>query len=205
MKTLECGLWPCASTLTPLSISRLQNGAATAIKSPRNPKHRQGACARPQTALQRRLCRAAVLISLAALCLLVLPFSGRAQSYDLSWFTIDGGGAAASSGGVYTLGGTIGQPDAGRLSGGIYTLDGGFWGIVAAIQTPGAPLLSAGRSGNNVIISWPASATGYGVEENSNLSLSTWYAVSQSAVTNGGQISVTVPASVGNKFYRLKK
>lgn len=48
--------------------------------------------------------------------------------YDLTWSTIDGGGATFSTGGGYSLGGTIGQPDAGLLSGGGYTLGGGFWG-----------------------------------------------------------------------------
>jgi hypothetical protein len=45
----------------------------------------------------------------------------------LSWYTIDGGGES-SSGGGYTLDGTLGQPDAGSLSGGSYTLVGGFGG-----------------------------------------------------------------------------
>ena len=35
-----------------------------------------------------------------------------AGSYDLSWWTIDGGGGA-SSGGAYELAGTSGQPNAG--------------------------------------------------------------------------------------------
>ena len=35
--------------------------------------------------------------------------------------------------------GTIGQPDAESMSGGNYTLQGGFWGVVAAVQTVGAP------------------------------------------------------------------
>ena len=47
--------------------------------------------------------------------------------YDLSWYTLDGGGGS-SSGGGYSLSGTIGQPDAGTVSGGGYTLLGGFWG-----------------------------------------------------------------------------
>jgi hypothetical protein len=47
--------------------------------------------------------------------------------YDLSWWTVDGGGGN-SSGGRYGLGGTIGQPDPGLLVGGDYTLGGGFWG-----------------------------------------------------------------------------
>jgi hypothetical protein len=48
--------------------------------------------------------------------------------YTLDWWTADGGGGMNSSGGVYSLGGTIGQPDAGTSSGGPYTLVGGFWG-----------------------------------------------------------------------------
>ena len=47
--------------------------------------------------------------------------------YDLSWWTADGGGGT-SSGGNYSLSGTIGQPDAGPvLSGPGYRLSGGFW------------------------------------------------------------------------------
>lgn len=59
----------------------------------------------------------------------------RAQvnSYNLSWWTVDGGGGT-STGGSYILNGTLGQPDAGTVaSGGGYTLAGGFWhGGVAA-------------------------------------------------------------------------
>jgi hypothetical protein len=46
--------------------------------------------------------------------------------YDLSWYTIDGGGGTSEAGG-FTLSGTIGQPDAGTMSGGGYELAGGFW------------------------------------------------------------------------------
>jgi hypothetical protein len=49
-------------------------------------------------------------------------------SYRLTWWTVDGGGWTFSRGGAHTLGGTIGQPDAGLLRGGEYTLGGGFWG-----------------------------------------------------------------------------
>jgi len=63
-------------------------------------------------------------------CLLlvaVVPLALAQIGYDLSWWTVDGGGATLSSGGGYRLGGTIGQPDAGVLAGGGYTLAGGFW------------------------------------------------------------------------------
>ena len=46
--------------------------------------------------------------------------------YEITWSTIDGGGGT-STGGNYTLSGTIGQPDAGMMSGGDYKLVGGFW------------------------------------------------------------------------------
>jgi len=74
------------------------------------------------------------LLLLAALFSLLASVA-RAQSgggYDLSWSTIDGGGTTWSEGGGYSLGGTIGQPDAEVLSGGGYTLAGGFWGGAAA-------------------------------------------------------------------------
>lgn len=48
--------------------------------------------------------------------------------FDPTWWTMDGGGWTFSSGGVYTLGATIGQPDAWGMAGGQYTLMGGFWG-----------------------------------------------------------------------------
>jgi len=49
-------------------------------------------------------------------------------AYDLSWHTIDGGGGT-STGGTYSLSGTIGQHDASTslMTGGTFELAGGFW------------------------------------------------------------------------------
>ena len=71
-------------------------------------------------------------IAFAIALLLAMPILARTNpapttAYDLGWYTIDGGGATFSTGGEYSLGGTIGQPDAGTLSGGSYALRGGFW------------------------------------------------------------------------------
>jgi hypothetical protein len=59
-----------------------------------------------------------------------------AADYAIDWHTVDGGGAGpanASSGGTYTLSGTVGQSDARNhpqaMSGGGYRLTGGFWVI----------------------------------------------------------------------------
>ena len=72
--------------------------------------------------------RPTLYLILLSLALLAAGFPVLAQSgpFDLSWWTIDGGGGT-SSGGDYALSGTIGQADASTLSGGDYTLAGGFW------------------------------------------------------------------------------
>jgi len=48
-----------------------------------------------------------------------------AQNYAIDWWTIDGGGGT-STGGVYSVTGTIGQPDAGStaMTGGAYSVTG---------------------------------------------------------------------------------
>ena len=51
-----------------------------------------------------------------------------ATDYVLSWWTVDGGGATFLENDGYTLGRTIGQPDAAVWDGSGYSLIGGFWG-----------------------------------------------------------------------------
>jgi hypothetical protein len=76
-----------------------------------------------QTAQKHRFGLVAIAMACAAPAAL-------AQNFDLSWFTVDGGGATFSTGGVFELGGTIGQPDAGVMTGGTFELVGGFWAAV---------------------------------------------------------------------------
>jgi hypothetical protein len=50
--------------------------------------------------------------------------------FDLTWSTIDGGGAMNSAGGSFDLSGTVGQPDTQSppvMTGGSFELTGGFW------------------------------------------------------------------------------
>jgi len=88
--------------------------------------------------------RITYLALLLAGALALLPVSAAlAQSggnYDLSWWTVDGGGGT-SSGGGYTLQGTAGQPDAATWSGGDYTLTGGFWSGAAVEYRVYLPLV----------------------------------------------------------------
>lgn len=77
-----------------------------------------------------------LLVAVAAL-LLVASLALAMDGYDLTWWTVDGGGGTFSTGGGYSLGGTAGQPDAGLMEGGEYTLAGGFWPGGAAAPEPG--------------------------------------------------------------------
>jgi hypothetical protein len=140
---------------------------------------------------------------LTVLLLATLSSSALAQTYSIDWFTIDGGGGA-STGGVYSVSGTIGQPDAGVLIGGSFRLDGGFWGIITMVQSPGSPLLRIqSTTTNSVIIAWPAPSTGFLLQQNSSLSAIGWLSVTDTAVTVGSEKQVMIASPRGNKFYRL--
>ncbi len=55
--------------------------------------------------------------------------------YDMSWWSVDGGGGE-STGGVFALTGAIGQPDAARSGGCGVVLDGGIWSGPVLCETP---------------------------------------------------------------------
>jgi uncharacterized repeat protein (TIGR01451 family) len=78
---------------------------------------------------------------LAGLLGLAAAAPAGAQTYELSWWTVDGGGVVGASNGPFTLSGTAGQPDAGPAqAGGTYTLAGGFWGATLPAGGPQADL-----------------------------------------------------------------
>ena len=148
-----------------------------------------------------------ITLSFACLAgLLLLPVAGHTQSYSIDWFTVDGGGGT-STGGVYSVSGTIGQPDAGAtMSGGNYSVDGGFWSFAAVVQTPGAPLLSIRVTApNTVVVSWPSPSTGFLLQTNNNLATGNWNNYDGTVGDNGTVKSVTNSPPAGNLFFRLKK
>ena len=143
---------------------------------------------------------------MAGLVSLLASLPTQAQTYSTDWSTVDGGGGT-STGGVYTVTGTVGQPDASTLSGGTYTLSSAFWGVVAAVQTPGAPWLTVTRTNNTVIVSWPLTAGGWVLERTNALPQVSvpWPQVSPPYQTNGVNVQFTEPIAAGNRFYRLHK
>jgi hypothetical protein len=86
---------------------------------------------------------------LAVAFYLAAALGTRAQSFSIDRFAIAGGGGT-STGGLFAVSGTIGQPDAVTMSGGNYSLAGGFW---SAIQTPppvGSVIISVRVVGDEV-------------------------------------------------------
>ncbi len=147
----------------------------------------------------------APFIALSAVGCMVLgvAMSALAQSYSIDWHTTDGGGGA-STGDVYAVTGTIGQPDAGGpMTGGNFSLTGGFWSLISVVQTVGVPALTITQSGNSVIVSWP-DAGSYTLQQNANLALANGWATSGYAITTtNGTCSITITAPTGNVFFRL--
>lgn len=132
-------------------------------------------------------------------------FNTRAQSYNIDWFTVDGGGGT-STGSVYSVSGSIGQPDSGVLTGGDYGIEGGFWSVVSLVQSPGAPFLSIERLGSGLRVFWPRPATDFVLEWSPSLETgAVWAQVPFPYTTNATEISQSVPSPAGNRFYRLRK
>jgi hypothetical protein len=113
--------------------------------------------------ISRALTSAATL-----LCLLAGLVCTHAEDFALDWFTMDGGGGT-STGGVYAVTGTIGQPDAGAMQGGQFALQDGFWSILASGRIV-LPSLHITRADGQVIITWNPLAPGFVLEENTSLS-----------------------------------
>ena len=129
----------------------------------------------------------------------------RAQSYSIDWFTIDGGGGT-STGGVYSVSGTVGQADANSqpLTGVNFSVVGGFWSLFSVVQTPGAPLLTIRlTSTNTALVSWPSPSTGFNLQQSTNLSAASWASPSEVVTDNGTIKFIIVNPPAGNRFYRL--
>jgi hypothetical protein len=141
----------------------------------------------------------------ASLLFLVTATIAHAQSYSIDWFKIAGGGGT-STGGVYSVSGTIGQHDAGGpMTGGNYSLTGGFWALISVVQTPGLPLLTITLNSqlSTVTVSWPDTGS-YTLQQNANLAGGSWTTSGYTITTSNGTNSITITPLTGNLFFRLR-
>mgnify|MGYP005840476241 CR=1 FL=1 len=86
------------------------------------------------------------------------------------------------------------------------TLSGTVTGQIVAYGTlPQAPTLRIGRLGNgDLVLGWPASATGFVLQQNPALGTTNWSAVTNPVVVVGDERQVTVAPAPGGRFFRLR-
>jgi len=131
--------------------------------------------------------------------------TAHAQQYSDDWYKIAGGGGTSTNG-IYSVSGTIGQPDVGgSMSGGNFSVTGGFWSLVSVVQTLGAPTLKMTLNSqlSTINISWPSSSTGFVLQQNSNLATTNWTTSGLSISDDGTNKSITIGSPTGNLFFRL--
>ncbi|HEX5220917.1 MAG TPA: hypothetical protein VFZ59_15210 [Verrucomicrobiae bacterium] len=145
-------------------------------------------------------------LQIGVVVVFVVTTIAQAQSFSIPWHTIDGGGGT-STGAVYSVSGTIGQPEAGTIRGSGYSLNSGFWSLLSLVQTPEAPLLTITLTPTNTaVISWPSVAAGFTLQHNTNHVASlNWSNVSTGIQDNGTTKYLILNPPAGSRFYRLFK
>jgi len=176
--------------------SALECGSPLPLSSPSDPPARsQGARIQAQSK-SRRWC--------LLLCLLASACCLRAQGqYSIAWSKVSGGGGT-STGGVYTVSGTIGQHDSGGpMLGGNFSLTGGFWSLLTVFQTPGAPYLFISHSGTAVTIYWQ-NVSGWTLQQTSSTTSPTGWSASGGVTTSSGTNYLNLSSPAGSLFFRLR-
>jgi hypothetical protein len=132
---------------------------------------------------------------------LAVPALVFAQSYQIDWYKISGGGGTSTAG-VYAVIGTIGQHDAGgAMTGGQYSVTGGFWALPIAVQMPGAPTLHITNAAPGfATVWWTPPTPGSTLQSTDVLVPANW-----GTAASGTNNPATVPATVPARFYRLLK
>ncbi|HEV2694814.1 MAG TPA: hypothetical protein VG347_18110 [Verrucomicrobiae bacterium] len=126
-----------------------------------------------------------------------------AQSHSIDWYKVAGGGGTSTNG-LYSLSGTIGQPDAGgAMSGGNFSVTGGFWALINVVQTPGAPPLYISHSGNVVTVYWQNLGS-WTLQQNGSLTVPPGWNNSSGVNLIGGTNYLAITNPAGTQFFRLK-
>ena len=145
--------------------------------------------------------------TVSSLFLLACPLTGLAQSggpWSIKSSTQDGGGQR-STGGGWTLTGTIGQPEAAAApaTGGPFAFAPGFWPGTAPSADPSLTIAMGAAFGvpGTARVEWSASAVGRQLQYTDNLSTWTDYG---SPITGPG--SIYFGLNNGPRYYfRLRK
>jgi len=101
----------------------------------------------------------------------------------------------------------------GSLSGSVITLNWGGGSLTGGqpvqavfnVNVPPSPRLSIRlTSTNTLVLSWPASSTGFNLQQNSSLTSNNWMTITNTPAVINGRNEVILPAPLGTQFHRLK-
>jgi hypothetical protein len=81
---------------------------------------------------------------------------------------------------------------------------GGFWSLIAAVQSTGLPFLTIRLTAPRTItVSWPVTSTDFVLEENLDLRTTNWVTVPVTPTNSNGTNLVVISPPAGNHYYRL--
>jgi hypothetical protein len=142
---------------------------------------------------------------LGSALLVMFVFAAGAQPYSINWFKVAGGGGT-STGGSYSLSGTVGQQDAGKMTGGQYGLVGGYWSVISVVPTTDSPQLNIRlTTTNTAVVYWQSPSSGFILQQKTNVTDLNWITAPQVVTDDGTNRSIVVNPPAGRLFYRLKK
>ena len=129
-----------------------------------------------------------------------------AQS-SVDWEVV-GGGTGLSSGGTYSVQGTIGQASTAQAKGGRYTLASGFWTYTMIVATPGAPALQVNwdAASSRLRLTWPRPADGWVLQSTDTLAgpETIWIPLEGPYDSTDTELEWLVAPPPGPRFYRLQ-
>ncbi len=138
------------------------------------------------------------------LVLLSAAIMAQAQPFSIT-SSLAGATGGVSSGGAFAVAGTVGEPVTSAMAGGGFTVATGFWNLVGTVVTPDAPsLVIESQPDGSMVVSWPATATGFALEQNRDLDPLGWVSAPYPVSDDGTWKSVRLSAPTGLQFFRLK-
>jgi photosystem II stability/assembly factor-like uncharacterized protein len=115
-----------------------------------------------------------------------------------TWIPGNGGLAGFNAQNIYSLAMTETRNLIAATGEGLFVLD-------LSMMNLELPTVAVAREGNDVVITWSATASGFVLESTTDLGSGSWQAVNEAVVVNGGRAAVRITQLKDVAFIRLRK
>jgi len=129
-----------------------------------------------------------------------------AQSFEVFPRAIADSGGRLSSGGGWSVEGSLGQPWADPSAGGGFELAGGLWAATFSVSAGEAPELLISVAAGQVRLAWQGGDSQWRLEQTSQLAPpnDNWTAVAGTPLLENQTRLLTLPVERGARYFRLK-